>query len=268
MNKLLLFLFPLFLLAKTNNSFFQSGNIGWFFNEYSENNETNKTKISKLQRNPYDYNKLMKLPDNEFIKQVPINELNNFRADEFKKVFQRIRNIAVMNPTQRNVYLVKKYQKFMTEQAEKFAKVWYLQSIEKPNELGYPQIASTSFGRTPAYYKQKKEYDEFFKKHSKDIGFVVFYDPKDKMVNAREKWVYKYLKEEYPDYTVMWINIIQRPDLVKKFGIKALPDNFYIYKNKKGEAIWVRIKAGLVTEAELKDNVIFTFKNIILKKDK
>ena len=267
MIKKTLFIIPLLLFAKVDNSFFQSGNTGWFFGEYNETNETNKTKLVKI--NPYNLNKMMKLPDNKFMHSIPLNNLNLYSAGDFKKVFKRARGIAVMHPTRYNVYVVKKMQKFMTDQATKFAKVWYVETLENPNELGYPGINAASFARTAAWYKQHKKYKEFFKKHRNDIGFVIFYNPDDKMATTRQHWVYNSFKQDYPyNYTIMWINIKKRPDLVKKFHIKTTPDNFYVYKNKKNQAIWVRIKAGLMSESELLSNTIFTFNNIIEKKDK
>jgi len=265
LKKALLFI-PFLLLAEINNNFFTSGNTGWFFGDINETNETNKTRVTRI--NPYNLKELMKLPDDKFMRSIPLNNLDLYSADDFSKVFKRAKGIAVMKPTRDNVYVIKKMQKFMTDQATKFAQVWYLETIEKPNELEYPEIKSVTFARTTAYYKKKKETKEFFEKHKNDIGFVIFYKPEDKMSNIRQKWIYNNFLKEYPDYDVVWIDITKRPDLVKKFNIKELPDNFYVYRNKKGEAVWVRIKAGLMSESELKDNTIFTFKNIISKKDK
>jgi len=263
--RMMFFLLPILLFAEVNNQFFNTAHRGWFFGETNETNETNKTKPQKI--NPFDVKKMMKLPDKEFMASIPLDNLDLYSAQDFKKVFQRARGIAVMKPTRQNVYIVKRMQKFMTDQADKFARVWYLETIQNP-ELEYPGIQSSTFARTTQFYEKQKTQKAFFKKHSEDIGFVVFYNPADKMSNVRQRWIYNSFKKEYPNYDIVWIDVTKRPDLVKKFNIKTLPDNFYVYKNKKGEGIWVRIKAGLVSETELKDNVIFTFKNIISKKDK
>jgi conjugal transfer pilus assembly protein TraF len=273
MKKVLFLLSPFLLFAEVkksdaaiNNSFFETGNHSWFFG-YNDVNETNKTNKITKKINPYDLKQTMKLPDDEFMNSIPLNNLDLFKADDFKKTFKRVRGIAVMQPTQKNVYIMKKMQKFMTDQAEKFARVWYVQTIQHPNELGYPDINPASFAQTATYYKKKKETDEFFKKHKNDIGYIVFYNPADKMSNIRQKWIYNTIKKDY-GYDVVWIDVTKRPDLVKKFNIKEVPDNFYVYKNKKGEGIWVRVKAGLASEGDIKENTMFTFKNIIAKKDK
>ena len=266
MIKKTLFIIPLLLFAKVDNSFFQSGNTGWFFGEYNETNETNKTKLVKI--NPYNLNKIMKLPDNKFMHSIPLNDLDLYSANGFHKIFKRARGIAVMHPTRYNVYVVKRMQKFMTDQATRFAKVWYVETLENPSELGYPGINTASFARTTAFYAQQKKYKEFFNKHKDNIGFVIFYNPDDKMATIRQHWIYNAFKKDYPGYTIEWVNIKKRPDLVKKFHIQTTPDNFYVYKNSKGQAIWVRIKAGLITESKLLNNTIFTFNNIIEKKDK
>ena len=257
---------PLFLFAEINNDFYNTAKTGWFFNENNETNETNKTKEANI--NPFDLKEIMKLPDDKFMRSIPVNNLDMYSADAFQKVFKRAKGIAVMHPTRENVYVVKKMQKFMTDQASKFARVWYVETIQHENELGYPEIKATSFAKTTAYYRKKEEIEKFFKKHIDDLGFVVFYNPKDKMANTREKWTIEGFKKKYGNYDFVWVDVTKRPDLVKKFNIKELPDNFFVYKNKKGEGVWIRIKAGLPTESELVNNTIFMFKNIIDKKDK
>ncbi len=262
----ILLLLPLLLFAKVNNSFYNTPKTGWFFNENNETNETNQTKTLKI--NPYNEKEIMKLPDDVFMKTIPLNNLELYSAKTFNKVFKRAKGIAVMKPTRENVYVVKKMQKFMTDQATKFTQVWYVETLQNPNELGYPEIKASTYARDTKMIQEKEKEKTFFKKHLKDLGFVVFFNPKDKMTNTREKWIIDTFKKEFGEFDFVWIDITKRPDLVRKFNIKELPDIFFVYKNPKGEGIWARVKTGLTTLDELVKNTIFVYKNIIAPKDK
>ncbi len=264
--KFIFFLLPLLLFARINNDFYNTGNTGWFFDDNNETNETNQTKVVKI--NPYDLKELMKLSDDRFMNSIPLDNLDLYSAEDFNKVFKRAKGIAVMKPTRYNVYVVKKMQKFMTDQATKFAKVWYVETLQNPNELGYPEIKASTFARTTKQIQKSRKIREFFKKHIKDLGFVIFYNPSDKMTNVRQKWIINLFKKNYGDYDFVWIDITKRPDLVKKFNIKTLPDMFFVYKNSKGEGIWARVKTGLATLNEIVNNTIFVYDNIIVPKDK
>jgi len=266
MKKNLIFL-PFLLYAYIENSYFNDEKRGWFFYETNSTIEQNNTK-KKKQKIIFDEKKLMKMSDEKFMKSIPLNNLDMLSAESFKKIMTRARQIAVMKPTKSNVLVVKKMEKFTTDQAEKYAKVWYVLTLENPN-LEYPQIKTTPFAQTPKYYAKQREIKNFFDKHKKDLAFVVFMakTPQNHMINTRLKWIYKDIEKEYGIKTE-YIDIKERPNLVKKFNIKELPDNFFVYKNKKGELIWERIKAGLVTKESLVNNTMFLFKNAIQEKDK
>ena len=266
MRRLIFLLLPLFLVEKIKNDFYNTGNTGWFFNENNETNETNKTKTLKI--NPFNLKEIMKLPDDKFMHSIPLNNLDLYSADAFNKVFKRAKGIAVMKPTRYNVYVVKKMQKFMTDQATKFAKVWYVETLQNPNELGYPDIKASTYARNTQMIQKNRREKEFFKKHLKDLGFVVFYNPADKMINIRERWIIDTFKKQYGNFDFVWIDVTKRPDLVRKFNIKALPDMFFVYKNPKGEGIWARVKTGLTTLDDIVENTIFVYNNIIAPKDK
>jgi len=255
--------------AYVDNNFFTNEKEGWFFYK-TDSNETNK---SKEQNKTLPINtkklakKLLKMDDNKFMKNIPLENLDMFSASDFREINKKAREIAVMKPTKYNVFVVKKLQKFMSDQSEKFAKVWYIETLQNPS-LEYPQIKTNPFSLTPAYYKKQKEIKDFFDKYRDRLAFVVFIDGKnDKMQSIRSTWTYKEMVEKY-HMTVRFIDVRQRPDLVAKFKIKELPDNFFVYKNSKGEAIWMRIKAGLITKTELINNTMFLVKNAILDKDK
>ena len=232
------------------NDFFETGKEGWFY--YKE--EQKKKKDEK------------KKSDQEFMKSIPLNNLDTMQAKEFSEAFTRAKEIAVMNPSKENVQIVQMMNKWQTDQSEKYAKVWTINTLENPN-LEYPDIAKDKYGRSAQFHQKEKETDEFFTKHKDDLGFVVFYNMKDEMVYKRQEIVFNSLKEKYST-TVEYVNINEQPDMVQKFKLATTPESFFIYKNSKGEAIWMRVKSGLATQEEIVKNTMFLFDNAIMEKDK
>ena len=267
--KKILFLIPLFLFAKIDNTWFNQGKEGWFF--YQENNETNETNKTKqlpiYAKNMRDYVKrLMKLPDNEFMKYIPLNSLDQLTAEEFRKINKRAKEIAVMKPTRENVIIVKRLNKFMTDQADKYARVWYAVTLQNP-QLQYPSIKTTPYQLTPDWYKKQKEIKDFYAKYKNKLGYVVFYDPRNKIIEKRLHFVYDDIAKQYGIY-VKYIDVTKRPDLVAKFRIKSLPDNFFVYSKDDKNGIWVRFMTGLPTNTEVIKNTMFMFNNVVSPKDK
>lgn len=237
-----------------NNKFFETGKEGWFYYK-----EAQKKKEEKEKEN-------QKKSDDEFMKSIPINNLASMRAKEFSEAFTRAKEIATMNPTKENVQIVQIMNKWQTDQSEKFARVWTINMLENPN-LEYPDIAKDKYGRSAQFHQKEKEINDFFEKHKDDIGYVVFYSMKNKIAYKRQEIVFNALKEKY-GVTIKYVNIDEEPNMIKKFKLVTNPESFFVYKNSKDEAIWMRVKSGLATQEEIIRNTMFLFENAIMEKDK
>jgi len=236
------------------NKFFETGKEGWFY--YKEDHKKKKEEEKEKQ----------KKSDQEFMKSIPLDNLDSMQAKEFNEAFTRAKEIAVMNPTKENVQIVQKMNKWQTEQSEKYAKVWIINMLENPN-LEYPDIAKDKYGRSTQFHQKQKEIDEFFSKHKNDLGYVVFYNMQNEMAYKKQEIVFNFLKEKYGT-TIEYVNTDEQPEMIKKFKLATTPESFFIYKNSKGEAIWMRVKSGLATQEEIIKNTMFLFENAIMEKDK
>lgn len=236
------------------NDFFNNGKDGWFY--YKDDAKIKKEEKKEEQ----------KKKDQDFMKSIPIRNLETMEAKEFTETFEKAKGIAVMNPTKENVQIVQMMNKWQTDQSEKYAKVWTINMLENPN-LEYPDIAKDSYGRSVQFHQKEKETNDFFTKHKEDLGFVVFYNAQNEMAYKRQEIVFNSIKQKYGT-TVEYINIDEQPDMVKRFNLISVPESFFIYKNSKSEAIWMRVKSGLATEEEIVKNTIFLFNNALMEKDK
>lgn len=240
--------------AYANNEFFETGKEGWFY--YKD--DAKKKKLEKKEE--------QKKNDEAFMKSIPLNNLSSMQAKEFSEAFTKAKEIATMNPTKENVQIVQMMNKWQTDQSEKFARVWTINMLENPN-LEYPDIAKDKYGRSAQFHQKEKETDKFFKKHKEDLGYVVFFSMQNEMAYKRQEIVFNALKEKYGT-TVEYVNTDQQPDMIKKFKLATTPESFFIYKNSKGEAIWMRVKSGLATQEEIVKNTMFLYENAIMEKDK
>lgn len=240
------------------SSFFEDSKRGWFYYEkYADSNisEDNQTKIERRIN-----------ADDMFISSIPLNNLDLLTAEEFTETFEKVRKIAIMNPTKTNVVTMQIMNKWQVDQSEKFAKVWALNLLENPN-LEYPEIRDDKFGRSDMLKQKQERISNFYKEHKEDFSYVVFISDLNKETNEKQRGIYDSLKGEY-DVNVEYINVDQRKDLISKFRLATTPENFFVYKNSKGEAIWQRVKAGLTNRDDIINNTLFLFDNAILEKDK
>lgn len=241
------------------NDFFSTSKRGWHYYEKDDANKsvTNPEK-KKTQRD---------IEDEEFMSSIPINNLDILSAQEFTASFEKARQIAVMKPTKENVFIVQKMNKWQTEQSEKFAIVWQLNYLENPS-LEFPEILSDKLGRNDTLQKKNKEIKEFFATHKDNLAFAVFMSKLNENTNMKQIDIYNSIQREYEGVEVVYVDIDERIDLITPLKLETTPDNFFVYKNKKGEAIFKRIKAGLANKDEIIRNTMFLFENAILEEDK
>lgn len=258
MNRISLFILLALSMNLEAGIFFEDSKRGWFYYEkYADNNtsEDNKTKMEKRIN-----------ADDMFISSIPLSNLDLLTAEEFTQTFEKVRKIAIMNPTKTNVMTMQIMNKWQTDQAEKFAKVWALNLLENPN-LEYPEIREDKFGRSEMYKQKQEKMIKFFKEHKDNFSYVVFISNLNQEINEKQKAVYDDIKREY-NANVEYVDIDIKKDLIAKFKLSTTPENFFIYRNSKGEAIWQRVKAGLTNKDDILNNTMFLFDNAILEKDK
>lgn len=242
-------------------SYYSDSKRGWFYYElYPENNTTliseeNKTKINERMNQ-----------DDIFISSIPLNNLELLTAEEFTNTLEKVKKIAVMNPTKRNVATFQIMNKWQVEQSEKFAKVWALNLLENPN-LEFPEILTDKFGRDHLRDEKEADIKNFFDKNRENFSYVVFLSDVNKEANEKQSKIFDYINKDY-NVNVEYVNVDERKDLVEKFKLTTSPENFFVYRNKDGEAVWHRVKAGLVNKDVIIKNTMFLFDNAIMEKDK
>ena len=113
----------------------------------------------------------------------------------------------------------------------------------------------------------KAETQKFFEEKKDKLSFVVFYSARDQKGSYNQKAIYDLVEKDYGIKTY-YVDLDSNPDLIEKFKLTALPENFFLYKNSKGEGVWHRIKAGFANMDVILDTTQFLFDNAILEEDK
>ena len=266
---LLYFLAMSSIAFSISNDFFNDSKRGWHY--YEKEPITKEEKQEEVINQKETINKETKkekreLDDEAFMKSIPLNALNSLTVKEYTETFDRVKSIATMKPTKENVKILQAMNKWQTEQSERFAKVWAINLLEDPN-LEFPNISNDKFGRTNKGMMAKAETQKFFEEKKDKLSFVVFYSARDQKGSYNQKAIYDLVEKDYGIKTY-YVDLDSNPDLIEKFKLTALPENFFLYKNSKGEGVWHRIKAGFANMDVILDTTQFLFDNAILEEDK
>ncbi|WP_267523625.1 conjugal transfer protein TraF [Campylobacter sp. MG1] len=198
------------------DSFYEQSKKGWFFYETIKKDEVKKEELKEEDKK-----------DKVFtdINQIPINALNTLTATEFRQAFEFAKDIAVMNPTSDNVYVVQVMNTFMSENANKFSSLWQRNLLDRNKLISDKPM--TTFENDIQKNIKKKEEKEFFA--NTDLNYFVFYkDIDDKLLNIKR--LITSLEYKVP---TKFININEYPNITKEYNIDLLPSIYAVTKNKK-----------------------------------
>lgn len=280
------------------NDFFLKEKEGYFYYKDGNKKDQKKVSLSELQKkqkfvtttNPLKNNvddttlsKMLKPFENkeerrqrkileaEYIKNLPLDDLDNLSADEYRRMLDATRDIAVATPKKDYVRAYQTIQKFWVDKSEKFAKVWQVAAIEDADKLTYPDFETSLAGRRVRSSLEDEKNKKFFKKIKSRLGYIVIVDSINKNSKAYNMItnVYEMIKkEEGIEYIIYEYS--QVPSLVRKLKLdpKILPDNFFLYKGNEGKPIYKRVAKGFPTVSKIISNTKFMFENGILEKNK
>lgn len=275
-----------FLYANTNDN----TKAGWYFyKDPKENQETKQEQeikkeveknkkevekeiekfdipIDKLLKETKEQREKRKKEEELFMRSIPLNSLDSMSAGEYRETFLKARDIAVMNPSKENVYVVQFMNSWHTQRSKFFSEVWGINLLEDPNNLSSTDPNGSLTAQTKHAETDRKT-KEFFEKNKDKIAYVIFHNPSQIELNNEQEKVFKLFQETY-GIAYEFIDLSHNYELAQRLKVAATPDSFMVYKSSKGEAIWKRVGFGLVPQATLEQNTILTYNTLILEKDK
>lgn len=225
--------------------YFDKGKEGWFYyQDPIKSVEDNRTK-----------------EDENFIASLP-DDFTTMSAEEFSKAIDKVRNIAVMKPTQENITAWKRMVKFSTDQSKLFTVNYKVASI-MDDSYDYTDIGSGGFSNKNM--KEAKKQKEKAKYLTENIAFVTFVKDGASTLTQKQIMANMDLKRDYGVDTRTF-SVEDYPEMVQKLSITNDVENFVYYKDTKQ---WQRIRRGLIdADTYVNDFMFFEEHKDAFKNDK
>lgn len=251
-------IFPtLWELYKQNNNIKQkdnsiAGSTIWY-EESQDNWYIDENKKKEKKKNYCKIDNLSFLTP-EFLRNIP--------SPVFRKMIKELRDYAITYPDEKNVQIYMIAQWIARERAEKFMKSW--QNVV----IAHPALDYTVVRPPHSYATMRKvlliegETDRFFKSLGKrnDVALIAFVSP-GCVYCATQMPILNNFVSQYK-IKLKYINVKEKPQVMVKFGIEAVPEVWLAVKGKG----MTRVTAGLRTEDVIKQNIIRAYEYLTGKK--
>ena len=277
-----------------SNSFFNDSRDGYFY--YKDPKPTTKKEQAKKEdlkqsiistsNIQSDYNKTKEMmaiafetdkqraerykAEEEYVKNIPYHKLDELSADEYRRMLDTTRNIAVARPNKEFVKVYASLQKFWVDKSERFAQTWQIANLENPSQM-MEKFGTESDDIKQREITERKENKEFFSKIKQHGGLLYILEDKyNKSIYERTKKVAEIVKQDTGlDYIIYDYYEIKQ-NMIKELNIEKgkLPDTILMYVNHKNKKIYKRVSNGFSSASKIINNTKFVFDNAILEKEK
>ncbi|MEM3830362.1 MAG: conjugal transfer protein TraF, partial [Conexivisphaerales archaeon] len=158
-------------------NYFNSSNWGWFYNAKClsiplKEFEQKKKEVQTVQNSTVPQKKLS---DQEIIK-LATNPyyLNHLSASEFKKMYDHVTDIAVMQPTKKNIAAYMYMTNFIRVKSLIFSHAVVAYTMENPKYNMIKKIGETSWSYNNYNQDQSAKQKKLLADHEKNLGLIVF----------------------------------------------------------------------------------------------
>jgi len=230
---------------KAEKNYWDRSKEGWFWYEKAlKEKKPEKEKKVKLYSRPLDE-----------------KTLGSMRLDELKALAEDLKKLAIEEPDEYNVrrYLV--VQKYLTDKAERFARMWRLVLLKHPElnpEAGSPPSEA---GRAVLAEVERRKL-EMTLKNLKGRAALVFFSRKGCPFCEKERSVLSLFEDRY-GWLVKEVDVEQDPEVASAFGVTAVPDMWLIYRNPDDSPFYFRVRAGFATLSEVEEGIGFVYENAV-----
>lgn len=171
-------------------------------------------------------------------------------AEEFKKHMDEVRNLAVVFPTEENVYELLKLEEVARKKSLAFTAVRTLMLQKHPELSVDSESPMPGPGLRAARYDRKAEQEAVIESASQDFAIVYLGENQCALCNAHEKTLDMF-EERHPGWEVRRLTAGQYPALIENAGVTSIP--FTLLVNKEGKHM--PLGAGAMTITGLKETL-------------
>ncbi len=185
--------------------------------------------------------------------------LSNLTAEEFKKLYKRVKGIAVMNPTEQNIGAVVYLTDFMRRKSLNFAYAYQDYILQHPEYDMNRVSGTTSWSWRKASLEKEERMKRYIKLNADNIGLYFFASSGCSFCEEQSK-ILQFLSIDYgiaiktvtkdaciPDYPNCSVN----PVMFDRFRVEITPTIVLVYRDENNQPKFAKIASGLVTEERL-----------------
>lgn len=196
----------------------------------------------------------------ETVVKIPWDRLDSMSAEELKKLGEKVRAIAIMNPTPENVRQFLKLNIYFSKKASKFAGIASTIAMldsEIASERG--KIPTASFARFFERGVKLEERKERIRRNLNNFGLIV-------VVERTCPYCHKLaeiIKRDILPYgiNVLFVERTERLRFANRLGVRMVPDTFLVWR-EGNKPHFFRIATGLVDSNTLLERIDFILQKI------
>jgi conjugal transfer pilus assembly protein TraF len=222
----------------------------WWYKEEKKKEEKNKKEVKK-ETQELQEKEITKKEEKEWKPTKPLEEytyeeLLKMPAEDFRKLFNYYRDLAVSDPTnEKNIY----YFYNLVDVARKKSLIFMAQAMQVLNK--YPElnvlkdVATVNPAIKNTFELQREEERNVLKKIGEDFGLVVFVKEGCSYCDIQLSIMKYFISEGVP---VKIVDVSRDPSAISKFAIETVP-TIILVSRKTGN--YLPIAVGVVSAAEL-----------------
>jgi len=255
------------------NKFFDSSKWGWFYNEKCITLPLTAFQEKKQQQpqQPQQKQNPKKLTDQEVIKLATNpHYLNSLTAPEYKKMYERVTDIAVMHPTEQNVAAYMYMTNFTRVKSLIFAHAVTNYTMQNPKYNMIKKLGETSWSYNAYHSQQKDEVKKMIESHKDNLGIIVFIKYGCPYCE-KQLPVLNWLQSDYhidviavslnrcPENTSN-IKCMVNPAAFQRYNIQYEPTIVLVIKQPDGTPKFEPVGVGLTDEVTLANRIYYFVK--------
>ncbi len=188
------------------------------------------------------------------LKEYSYKELLYMHPNEFKPIFEHYKDLAVMNPTEENLWNYYNILDVLRKKALLFtqASMYFLQKYPEFGEIDIPLT-------NPAKSAQRKIISQEISNTLKrtDYGLLVFVQPNCGFCEAQLRILKRFGQRH--NIPIKVIDITQDSDATSLFGIESTPTIIVVSQKDRD---WFFLSSGVLSLDEIEERVFTTIKHL------
>ena len=184
--------------------------------------------------------------------------LGNLTAKEFRQLYSRVKDEAVMHPTQQNIHAFLYLTDYMRRKSKDFMYAYQNYILQHPEYDMNRVSGTTSWSWRAAQSLQEEKMKQYIRENANNIGLFFFASAGCRFCEEQAK-VLHFLMADY-DIAVKTItdnacsnsfpSCSVKPGLFEKFYVQVRPEIVLVYRGE-GQVRFAKLSSGLITEERL-----------------